>query len=64
MRCGPAPNALAFIAALILWGALFYLSRPPLLWSDQPQSCQSAGLAAPCAERTASRPPSVLASPF
>ncbi len=64
MARGPAPNALAFIAALILWGALLYLSRPPQLWPNQPQSCQSAGLAAPCAELAASRPPSAPASPF
>ncbi len=64
MGRGPAPNALVFVAALILWGALFYVSRPPLIWSNRPQICQSAGLAAPCVERSASSPPSALASPL
>ncbi len=64
MARGPAPNALAFIAALILWSGLLYLSRPPLFWSSPPQSCQSAGLGAPCAELAASRPPPAPALPF
>ncbi len=57
MARGPAPNALAFVAALILWGALLYLSRPPQLWPSQPHFSANA-------ERAASTAPSALASPF
>jgi hypothetical protein len=58
MARGPVPDALALVAALILWGALFYLSRPPLFRSDKPPICRSAGLAADCAANSAPMPPS------
>jgi hypothetical protein len=42
-------DARAFVAALLLWGVLLYVSRPALSHSDQLRDCvEGSGFTAPC----------------